>query len=109
MTIMSQLPNDIIMRIVRQADGGIYTHKHKYSNVMGELNNIIEGNECGEIYEDIDAGGLSTNEIWAGRLNGPRVKGVMFEGNSYEVAVEEGHEDYVSASLYVDRISRCYW
>ena len=35
--IMSQLPNNLIMKIIKVADGGLNTHKSKYSNVMGEL------------------------------------------------------------------------
>ena len=34
------LPNDIIMRIIREADGGLHTHKGKFSKVMAHLNRI---------------------------------------------------------------------
>ena len=39
------LPNDIIMRIIREADGGLHTHKGKFSKVMAHLNKIQEDDE----------------------------------------------------------------
>ena len=39
------LPNDIIMRIIREADGGLHTHKGKFSKVMAHLNKIQKDDE----------------------------------------------------------------
>lgn len=39
--LMSSLPNHLIMRIVKEADGGLCTHKIKYGKVLDELNEII--------------------------------------------------------------------
>jgi hypothetical protein len=39
MSIYSQLPNDIIIRIIKEADGGLYTHKKKLQHLLRrELN-----------------------------------------------------------------------
>jgi len=49
MTIMSQLPNDIIMRIVREADGGKNAHKLKLNKVLAEYHKpSIVNDECPE-------------------------------------------------------------
>ena len=39
-SIMSQLPHDLIMNIIRESDGGRYSHKIKYKTCMAELNKI---------------------------------------------------------------------
>ena len=41
-SIMSNLPHDLILKIIREADGGKYAHETKYKNCMDELNNIRE-------------------------------------------------------------------
>jgi len=35
--IMSLLPNDLIMRIIREADGGRYFHQQKYGPVLQDV------------------------------------------------------------------------
>jgi len=35
--IMSLLPNDVIMRIIREADGGRYFHQNKYGPVLKDI------------------------------------------------------------------------
>ena len=37
MSIFSLLPNDLIMDIVKTADGGLYTHKLRFCEVMDDL------------------------------------------------------------------------
>lgn len=37
-SILSNLPNDLILNIIREADGGRYTHETKYKTCMDELN-----------------------------------------------------------------------
>ena len=72
--IMSSLPNDLIMLIIKEADGGKSTHKSKYINVMGELNKIIhEGGDEWSInhyYNNVDEFGAAQNwsEMWADQL-----------------------------------------
>jgi len=39
--IMSKLPNDIIMNIIKLADGGIKSHKYKYSEVIKNIHSIF--------------------------------------------------------------------
>ena len=34
---MENLPNDIIMRIIREADGGRHTHKIKFSETLVQI------------------------------------------------------------------------
>jgi len=44
-----KLPNDLIINIIKLADGGKTTHKQKMSLVLDELNQIDEnGNNCNE-------------------------------------------------------------
>ena len=38
--IMAQLPNHLIMDIIKLVDGGLNTHKKKFSNVMTEFKAI---------------------------------------------------------------------
>ena len=40
------LPNDIIMRIIREADGGRHTNKLKMDNVLSHLNKVIGQANC---------------------------------------------------------------
>ena len=37
-SIMSNLPRDLIFRIIREADGGKYAHEKKFKTCMDELN-----------------------------------------------------------------------
>ena len=37
---MNNLPNDIIMRIIREADGGLYTHKKKFLSSIEAINEV---------------------------------------------------------------------
>ena len=37
MSIFKNLPNDLIMRIIREADGGLYTHKKKARMSIKEI------------------------------------------------------------------------
>jgi hypothetical protein len=37
LTPMENLPNDIIMRIIREADGGLHTHKKKWEEVEANI------------------------------------------------------------------------
>ena len=47
MTIFQNLPNDIIMRIIREADGGRYTHKKKMNAIwMSQCPNGWELGRC---------------------------------------------------------------
>jgi hypothetical protein len=46
---MENLPNDIIMRIIREADGGRYTHKKKFTPILTEIKT------CGEIFRKMCA------------------------------------------------------
>ena len=43
---MENLPNDIIMRIIKEADGGRYTHKTKFLSCLGAIE------EVGSLYGD---------------------------------------------------------
>ena len=36
-SIMSQLPNDLILKIIREADGGRISHKRKYHQVLEDV------------------------------------------------------------------------
>ena len=47
--IMGSLPHDLIMRIVREADGGKYAHKLKLNKVLAEFHkpSIVEDNGAG--------------------------------------------------------------
>lgn len=45
---MENLPNDIIMKIIRIADGGKYTHQQKFKSSL----NIILNNDPVYFYED---------------------------------------------------------
>jgi hypothetical protein len=36
-SIMAQLPNDLIMNIIRIADGGLHTHKQKLASVLESI------------------------------------------------------------------------
>jgi len=119
--IMSELPNNIIMRIVREADGGIWTHKCKYSKVLGELNNIIDDNSIKEAYdEDAEMGGdwepgdyLSFNwdlkECWGTQHGNTIEEGIFFGGGGYEVFMDRNSpnwslDKWVKYALWVDRI-----
>ena len=42
---MNGLPNDIIMRIIREADGGRNTHNEKFQDVIWAI---------GEVYDEIE-------------------------------------------------------
>jgi hypothetical protein len=46
--IMALLPNRLIMDIIQMADGGLNTHKKKFSNVMLELDYCVWNNTGGE-------------------------------------------------------------
>jgi hypothetical protein len=37
---MENLPNDIIMRIIREADGGRHTHKTKFLSCLGAIEEV---------------------------------------------------------------------
>jgi hypothetical protein len=106
--IMSSLPNHLIMRIIKEADGGLNTHKSKYSNVMGELTNICEdGGDTHSIrhfYNVIDdfGGQFIAAEIWADQLSH-----VLFDVNRNEqngIPAPDGlwdetpHDEYIIAS-----------
>ena len=41
MSIFSQLPNDLIMDIIKSADGGLYTHKKKLNVILQQIHNQI--------------------------------------------------------------------
>ena len=51
-SIFSQLPNDIIMNIIKLADGGLYTHKKKFKGV---INSIDEARRGSLIYLETNA------------------------------------------------------
>jgi hypothetical protein len=36
-TIMRNLPNDLIRKVIRQADGGLSTHKEKFKSVLDDI------------------------------------------------------------------------
>ena len=40
MSIFKNLPNDLIMRIIREADGGLYTHKKKARMSIKEIQSV---------------------------------------------------------------------
>jgi len=42
MSIFSQLPNRLIMDIIKMADGGLHTHKQQISKVHDELSQEFE-------------------------------------------------------------------
>ena len=52
---MAQLPNDLIMDIIKLADGGLSTHKNKFSNVINEFKIpfewIYRGADTSEAFE----------------------------------------------------------
>jgi hypothetical protein len=63
---MENLPNDIIMRIIKEADGGIYTHKKKFIPIITEIkmdgvNYRIMLND--QDVDEEDAGGF-TEYLW---------------------------------------------
>jgi hypothetical protein len=37
---MNNLPTDIILRIIREADGGLHTHKGKFSSCMNDIEEV---------------------------------------------------------------------
>jgi len=39
-SIMSHLPNDLIMRIIREADGGRYTHEKKFITCVDDMDEL---------------------------------------------------------------------
>ena len=46
---MSNLPNELILKIIREADGGKYAHETKYTGCMGELKQLRDDfHECWE-------------------------------------------------------------
>ena len=109
MDIMSQLPNELIIRIIREADGGISTHKSKYINVMGELNNITsEGGDEWSInhyYNNVDEFGadMKWSEVWEEQLS----HHVLFDAIRNEqngipspdgLWDETPHDEYIAAS-----------
>tara|TARA_R110000772_G_scaffold148436_1_gene259031 strand:- start:273 stop:533 length:261 start_codon:yes stop_codon:yes gene_type:complete len=51
---MDRLPNDIIMRIIREADGGRNTHKENFQNVIWAI---------GEVYDEMELFAQPMN-IW---------------------------------------------
>tara|TARA_R110002012_G_scaffold238140_1_gene411915 strand:+ start:63 stop:296 length:234 start_codon:yes stop_codon:yes gene_type:complete len=58
MSIFSQLPNNLIMDIIRMADGGLYTHKKKLNIILQQIHNKIPiyyykdgmGNDCPQYF-----------------------------------------------------------
>ena len=72
--IMASLPNNLIMRIVREADGGLSTHKNKFNKCLSQLatayaNHIVEGNEMDQRFfgsHEIDE---LFGEQWYGELD----------------------------------------
>ena len=42
--VFTQLPNDIIMRIIREADGGLSQHKINFKGVMSHFNSCVPVN-----------------------------------------------------------------
>ena len=42
--VFAQLPNDIIMRIIREADGGLSQHKINFKGVMSHFNSCVPVN-----------------------------------------------------------------
>ena len=107
--IMSSLPNDLIMLIIKEADGGKSTHKSKYINVMGELNKIIhEGGDEWSInhyYNNVNRirwTEMNWTEVWEEQLSH-----VLFDMNRNEqngipapdgIWDETPHDEYIIAS-----------
>jgi len=50
---MDKLPHDIIMRIIKEADGGLWIHKFKFSQCL----EVIE--DCGKDMEECGLDGYS--------------------------------------------------
>ena len=58
MSIFSQLPNDLIMDIIKSVDGGLNTHKKKLNVILQQIHNQIPiyyykdgmGNDCPQYF-----------------------------------------------------------
>ena len=48
---MEGLPNDIIMRIIREADGGLHTHKRKFLSSIQAINEVAEVFDRGNFFD----------------------------------------------------------
>ena len=78
MSIFSQLPNNLIMDIIRMADGGLQTHKKKLHVILQQFRNEIP------IYEYEDG---------AGNTDCPMYIWEQFDGARSE-SEEEEEDDY---------------
>jgi hypothetical protein len=76
--IFQHLPNDLIIRIIREADGGRPAHEKKFSLVMADLADLGENCGGGWVYDYHDGETMSDGSAemlfdnWAsGHLNMP--------------------------------------
>ena len=85
--IMASLPNNLIMKIIKDADGGINTHKSKYSKVMNEFKTKINAYKSKDQYFE----GLYNEE---------------FENDTSFECREMGVEPWIPSQLWYNGTSR---
>ena len=96
------------MRIIREADGGRCTHKSKYSNVMGELNNICQegGDEwsINNFYNVVMD--LRWTEVWEEHLSHVHFDETRNEQNG--IPAVDGHMDELPMDEYIIASTRTF-
>ena len=83
MNIFQNLPNDLIMNIIKEADGGRYTHKKKFNSC---LNNIVDSYQealqrTGEVLDNLEDYGIEYEEVWEYIYKEVRCQYVIFQIN----------------------------
>tara|TARA_R110000824_G_scaffold398459_2_gene602545 strand:- start:41 stop:286 length:246 start_codon:yes stop_codon:yes gene_type:complete len=66
-SIFAELPNDLVMKIIKQADGAIDIHKPKFNIVLEEL---LEPDHIAEFYFDWSSDYNYGNTDWLATGNG---------------------------------------
>ena len=64
--VFAQLPNDIIMRIIREADGGLSQHKINFKGVMSHFNSCVPVNFYPQVEQIIGRQILSNGILTGG-------------------------------------------